>query len=264
MKKTRKILTPKVYFIDMPLDMEIEMLNGFLFESFGGWNKYVLRRHPELKKAYTLKTDAERRAYIRNYIIQFRKTHKAEMVKKKEQFQKAWKTVEKEYFTTLQELMDIEWPKQRNKIYAMISINPICPRFLDEWNFSLFYNYDDIHRMIEVIMHESCHFLYFEKWKELYPKADRKTFDAPYIEWYLSEISAPIILNEPRIQPLLKKRARFYKEHQRIKIGTHTAPAYFKKIYTHCIKQEDGFALFLREAYKEIKKHKKLFLESMK
>ena len=52
-------------------------------------------------------------------------------------------------------------------------------------------------------------FLYFEKWKSLYPKMDRRKFDTPYIEWHLSEIVAPIILNDKRIQRLLKKRARF-------------------------------------------------------
>ena len=67
----------------------------------------------------------------------------------------------------------------------------------------------------------------------LYPKVDNKKFESPYLEWHLNEILAPIILNDSRIQKLLKRKADFYTEHQRIKIGNKIAPKYFNDLYNY-------------------------------
>ncbi len=108
---------------------------------------------------------------------------------------------------------------------------------------------------MEVIMHESCHFLYFEKWKEIYPKTNNKKFEYPHIEWHLSEIIAPIILNDQRIKKLLKQKAVFYNEHEKIKIDNKTVPKYFTEIYN----QNKNFKNFLNKSYEVIKINKNLF-----
>jgi len=159
----------------------------------------------------------------------------------------------------LQEIIGTKWPQNRQKIKAMISINPICPRFLDDWSFSMFYNYKKLTDAREVIMHECCHFLYFKKWKELYPEINEKKYESPYIEWHLSEIVAPIILNDKRVQKYLKQKAVFYEEHSKIKIGNKSTPKYFTEIYNQNINKETGFEIFLKEAYAKIKRQKELF-----
>ncbi len=140
----------------------------------------------------------------------------------------------------------------------MISINPICPRFLNNWSFSIFYNYKKISHAVEVIVHESCHFLYFKKWKQLFPNVNNKKFEYPYLEWHLSEIITPIILNDFRIQQLLKQKATFYTEHKKIKIDNKTAPKYFTDMYKKIIRN-NNFEEFLKESYRSIKIHKELF-----
>lgn len=256
--------TPKVTFTQMPIEMEVEMLYEFLFHGFGGWNKYILWKHKDLKNAYQFKAEADQRQYIHDYIVRYRKENKEEIKRKQKEFSQAWKKVEKKYFQTIQEIMDISWPNEDKNVYALLSINPINPRFLEQWDFSLFYDQQNLLRVFEIIMHECCHFLYFHKWIEVFPKANKKTFDAPYIEWFLSELAAPIILNDPRMQKILKKRAQFYPEHRRIKIGVLSAPTYFNQIYKLYQEKEDGFTLFLKHAYKDIKKHKKIFVAPMK
>ncbi len=107
-------------------------------------------------------------------------------------------------------------------------------------------------------MHECCHFLYLENWKKIYPKTNRKKFESPYIEWHLSEILAPIVLNDSRVQKLLKQKAAFYTEHKKIKIGNKTAPRYFTDLYNKIVKK-DNFKRFLEKSYQVIKKNKELF-----
>lgn len=107
-------------------------------------------------------------------------------------------------------------------------------------------------------MHEICHFLYFKKWLEIFPRISKKTFEHPYLEWHLSEILAPIILNDNRIQKLLKQKAVFYAEHKKIKIDEKTAPAYFTDLYDK-IAKDNNFEQFLKISYQTIKKNRNLF-----
>lgn len=248
---------PKVKFTDIPLSKEVDWMHGFLFQNKWGWSKYIIKKHPKIKKVFSFKTEAEQVKFLRNYIIQFKRDSQKLIGKDKTEYQKAWNKIEKEFLITLSKIIQINWPQNRKTIKAMISINPICPRFLKDWSFSIFYNYKKISYAMEVIMHESCHFLYFEKWKKLYPKMDSKKFESPYLEWHLSEILAPIILNDPRIQKLLKRKADFYTEHKKLKIGDKTVPKYFNDLYKS--NKNKNFNEFLKESYKVIKKNNGLF-----
>lgn len=250
---------PKLYFINIPLSIEVDWMHGFLFRNKWGWGKYIIKKHPEIKKVYSIKGENNQVKFLKKYIVNYRKFNKKTIEMNRKRYQKAWKNIEKDYFELLQEIISTKWPKNRKRIKAMMSINPICPRFIDDWSFSIFYKYKKIEDAMEVIMHESCHFLYFQKWKEAFPNAKRKTFDYPYIEWHLSEILAPIILNDSRVQKLLKKRADFYDEHKKIHIGKKNLPKHFELLYKKHIKQQSNFNDFLQEAYSEIKTHKDKF-----
>lgn len=250
---------PKIKFVEMPSSTEIDWMYGFLFQNEWGWGKYIIRKHPKIKGGVSLKTEAEQVEFLKNYIIEFKKENCKLIEENKIKYQAEWQKIEKDFFVILSEIMQTNWPRDKKAIKAMISINPICPRFLNNWSFSIFYNYKKISHAIEVIMHESCHFLYFEKWKQVYPKINPKKFESPYIEWHLSEIIAPIILNDWRTQKLLKQRAVFYAEHQKIKINGKSAPKFFSDLYKKDMEKGDDFEKFLKDSYSIIKKNKKLF-----
>ena len=246
---------PKVKFTHISLSREVDWIHGFLFQNEWGWGKYIIKKYPKIKKVFSFETEGEQVKFLRNYTIQFKKDNQKLIEKNKIKYQKEWQKIEEDFLIILSEIMQINWPQNRKTIKAMISINPICPRFLNDWSFSIFYNYKKISHAMEVIMHESCHFLYFEKWKKLYPKVNNKKFESPYIEWHLSELVATIILNDQRIKKILKQKAIFYEEHKKIKINNKTAPEYFTELYN----KSKNFEQFLNKSYKAIKKNKNLF-----
>ena len=246
---------PKVKFTHISLSKEVDWIHGFLFQNEWGWGKYIIRKHPKIKKVFSFKTETEQVKFLRNYTIQFKKDNQKLIEKNKIKYQREWQKIEEDFLIMLSEIMQINWPQNKKTIKAMVSINPIYPRFLNDWSFSIFYNYKKISHAMEVIMHESCHFLYFEKWKKLYPKVNNKKFESPHIEWHLSELIAPIILNDQRIKKILKQKAVFYEEHKKIKINNKTAPEYFTELYN----KSKNFEQFLDKSYKVIKKNKKLF-----
>lgn len=254
---------PRVKFIQMPIDSEIKVIYWFLFRNEWRWGEIIIKRFPGLKPIFKIKTEKERFIFLSKYIIKFKSLNRKKLLSKKKDFEKAWRKIEKEYLTTLARVINIEWLIRRKEIKAMISVNPICPRFLDDWSFSISYRYGT-KDVMPVIMHEICHFLYFKKWKELFPKSERRTWDYPHIEWHLSELVAPIILNDERFRGILKQKATFYREHRKVKIKGVSAPQYFSKLYANCLKKNKNFDYFIKEAYKIIKKNKKLFLSIKK
>lgn len=250
---------PKVFFKQITLKQEVDWLWGFLFKNKIGWQHYIIKKHPELKGVFLLKNENTQIKFIRNYVVAYRQKNKNKIKNNLIRYETAWGKVEEEYFIKLAQLLNFELPRKPKKILALISLNPICPRFLDDWSFTIFYNYKDIKNALEVIMHECCHFLYFKKWARLYPRVSKKKYEYPYIEWHLSEIIAPIILNDKPIRRILRKKAHFYKEYNKIKIKGQPVPGFFTALYEDNIRQKQGFDDFLSKADAIIKKNKSKF-----
>lgn len=247
---------PRITFKSISRALEVDLLYSFLFYNKWGWEKRILHVHPKLTTVYNYGNVADRKKYLREYTHQYLAENELRMRESVKAHRKRWQKLEAAYFSTLAEIMNIAWPKGHPKITALVSINPICPRFLDDWSFS--FNYQaKAKKGLETIMHETCHFLYFEKWKEVFPKSNRKTFENPHLEWHLSEILAPVTLGDPRTQKLLHKKPHFYREHQRLKIDGKSIPEHFKKLYSQHLKSQFSFDDFLKDAYREVKKAKK-------
>jgi len=251
---------PTVKFSTVPIKLEVEMMYWFLIEEREGWGLRIIRKHPRLSGVYSIEGKQKREAFIRAYILKYRKAHSGRMASRVASYKRRWRVVEKQYFALLETILGTKWPKNLKQFKALTSINIICPRFLESNSFFLFVNYRLISHAIETIMHETCHFLYFKKFAEVFPDVDRKTFESPFIEWHLSELIAPIILNDERVQKLLRQRAFFYDEHERVMIGSQSAPKFFTSMYKEYMKQGD-FAGFLKASYAAIKDNKKQFID---
>jgi hypothetical protein len=231
-----------VIFTRIPLTVDTRIIKRFLRHR---WKESIIKFYPELNNVAPENFDAA--------IVDIRAKRSAEIDASINRFQPAWKKIEEDCFGVLEEIVGTEWPADR-QIEAAVSINPINPRFLDDWAFSIFYGLE-IEQARRVIAHESLHFLYFKKWAEIHPETPRKNYEDPHIEWLLSELAAPLVLNDPRMQNILKVKSRFYLEHQAVIIEEKLAPEYFAEIYSRQIGKTDGFELFLDEAYESLIQH---------
>ena len=73
-----------------------------------------------------------------------------------------------------------------------ITINPICPRFYDNWSFHVYCDSSPLKALVTTI-HELTHFLWFDKWKKVFPNYQRNDFEKPSIVWLFSEIAIDAI-----------------------------------------------------------------------
>ncbi len=186
---------PKVKFVLAKESFDSDLLLDFSGPISGGWDwsKIIFDSHPKLAKYIKNVDEEEKEMIIKKYTSQFRKDNYEELQSKVKLFQKQWDKVNDDYMETLQEVIEINWPKSK-KIIGYITICPICPRFLETWSFAIYYK-TKISEVNLIVAHETLHFIYFKKWKEVFPKSDPKTFDSPHLEWHLSEILATVILN---------------------------------------------------------------------
>ena len=109
---------PKVKFIDIPLSKEVDWIYGFLFQNERGWDKYIIKKHPKIKKIFSFKTELEQVEFLREYIGKFKTENQKLTEKNKIKYQIEWQKVEKDFFTILSEITQIDWPKNKKIIKA--------------------------------------------------------------------------------------------------------------------------------------------------
>jgi hypothetical protein len=111
--------------------------------------------------------------------------------------------------------------------------------------------------MIPVSMHEILHFVYFKKWMEVFPETRRRELDHPHLVWKVSEILAPIIINNNKeIQRLHRHKQGHYPEFQSLKIGKKSLVKIFEDRYKKHLRGSESFEEYLRSTWKIAQKYK--------
>lgn len=106
----------------------------------------------------------------------------------------------------ISKLVGYEWGNI-DKITISPALCPLAPRFIDQSAFMVpFYAQDDW--IVRVCAHEMTHFLYFDK---LANALGRKVAtEQPSLDWLLSEIVAPSVVNKSPIQSIVHNRDSFF------------------------------------------------------
>jgi hypothetical protein len=195
----------------------------------------------------------ERKSICLDYVKKLRSTHEAGMESFSQELEDEWNKVSEKFLETLSAHFETEWLAEAT-ITGYVSTLPIHPRFLDQNSF--FVGYENIPVMIETSAHEIVHFLWFKKWKEVFPETTREECERPSLVWKLSEIMDPIILQcHPEIRAMIKPKQWGYRSFATKKIGEVGMTEYFKKIYLDSVSAGDTFDVTLRKLWEEAKLH---------
>ncbi len=242
--------TPKVIFKQMPLKLETEMILHFLNND---WSIMITKKYPQFSKIKEIKSEKRRKVEIEKEIINIRQELGEKMNDSLLLVKSNWQKVEKETLKNLSEITQTSYLKKN--INAYISINPICPRFLDTWSFSIPIDHKNPNK---TIAHEISHFLFFKKLKECFPKISRNKYESPHKEWILSEMTAVIMLCDKRLTKALNipKYYGYYPDHKKLKINNKPLPKLLENLYEDLVIQKKDFKEFIRkslELFKDLK-----------
>lgn len=129
----------------------------------------------------------------------------------------------------LSEIVETDW-NGINSVCIIPCLCPIFPRFLDHYAFMVSYCLADSH-ILRVCTHEMTHFIYFKKLKELRPELTRKEMEAPHDTWKISELLAPIIVNDEEIQNLIHQPEGHYNHWQKVQVDGKSMREHLIKIF---------------------------------
>jgi hypothetical protein len=230
----------------MSLKMETDMVFGFLDRD---WAQKIIDKYPQFRRTMEIKSNINRKKAVRQEIINIRKELGDEAKLDLISITKKWQKIAKQAFATLKEIIQEEWPDK--KILGYVSINPVCPRWLDSWSFSVPLNRETTNI---VIAHEISHFLFFKKLRNEFSKIPRSHYESPHKEWILSEIVAVLILNDPRMIKLVGPGSGFYPKHKILMIGNIPLTEIIQGLYNEQVIGNDDFLEFMKQSLEIVNK----------
>ncbi len=238
---TQKIL-PKVIFEQMPLELETEMFLGFLDRD---WSYKITDKYPQFLEIKKIGSEDDRKKAIQNEIVEIRKELGQKMDEGLFEVRSNWQKVEEKTLMMLSEIIQTDYLDK--EITAYISINPICPRFLDKLIFSVPPDHKNPNK---TIAHEISHFLFFKKLKEDFPEIERGKYESPHKEWILSEMLAVIMLCDNRMLEALgiPKFYGYYPKHKELEINSEPLSKLLENLYEDLVVKKKDFTKFIAKS----------------
>lgn len=255
---------PNVIFTLPSIVQEAKTLQYFcaLRPTGWDWSAPVYRRHPDLKLALSGIT-GHKAIYAKCYAYakKYRKDNVENFQKAVQQNMQLWKPIEREFLQTLSDHFEIKYPSKHKIMRAYVSMVPIYPRSLSGWYFNVSYFAPE--RVRVIACHEIVHFLYFAKWLEVFPDTKEREMDSPHLVWRLSEILAPVFLNEhPLFKTYFGGKQNTYSEFQKVRIAGKKPLDFFTQLYRKHLRSKAPFEAFLKTCWVEAKKHEKVLMEA--
>jgi hypothetical protein len=245
---------PIVKFEVAPLDGIFHALHLFLNppKNQWDWSSRIYDAYPDLASRISEKEKKKKREA--EYAF-FKETYEKEthlLKKQRDRFQTEWDGISNKVMEVFTEVIEQGWSDIDTIIHARVSLNPICPRFIKTRTFDVYYK-QDAERMKATAIHELLHFIYFEKWKSIFPETKPREFDYPYLVWHLSEMVPRVILNEKRFQNIFKHEHSSYKVYEQAIIEDRPLLSYLQAFYD----QKTNFEDFVRKSWQFVQAHKK-------
>jgi len=190
---------PKIIFKPMSLEQNIDIIKWLYFEGNGDLNIYdrTIEYFPELSNIDKELSKDEIYSKIESIVTSCYLSKKEEIEKDVLRYSSLWENYNDEYFSKLTLFLECDWPENVKEINASVGLIPVFPRHLDSFSFEIGTNVSD-EKLLEVCAHETLHFLWFRKWKELYPDTKREEYESPHFVWKYSEmVTDPVLNNKP-------------------------------------------------------------------
>ena len=199
---------PKISFQKISLEDNISFVKDCFYDSNFSIYTHTVNLFPELASLDMSDSKNKNDKIIEKVVSKYYNNYK-NFDNDIDKYTKVWNKYNNDFFDALTKYLNIKWPKKYDIVIATIGIIPVCPRYLDDFSFSVHDGLSD-DKLIETCAHELCHFLWFKKWKELYPECPRKEYEAPSLVWKYSEMVVEPILNSDSISKVFDNKKTRY------------------------------------------------------
>lgn len=185
---------PKMVFKPLPREDNIELvlkMTNYLEDNILDLKNKMIVRFLDL---YNIFNKDNKEELIREYIGRCYDEELPELPKKLKKIRIRWNKGNDVFMDHISAYLYHSWPEDVKEITCYVGLLPASVRNLE--NFTL---YIDMNLDIDVAMHEiadqCCQFIYYDKWKKMFPTTTKEDFEYPSLIWKLSKMATDPILN---------------------------------------------------------------------
>ena len=165
------------------------------------WNDSLYFFYEELDKEVAFQlTMEEREEYITNILKVYYQEKEASIQEKIVTYQQYWNQYKEQITEALTEAFQLDCSEILNDLTCNITLNPVCPRFLEEKSFDLFYLNSE-KGALGVTLHELIHFVWFVVWNKVFLDSYQE-YESPTLKWLVSEMVVEAIMSDERLSSL--------------------------------------------------------------
>ena len=234
------MVIPRIIFKEMSLKENIDVIKWAYFENNGALSvhDFTVKYFPQLVNLDSNLSKDEIYKVIEEVVTNDYNKYKDRITSETERYNSLWEHYNDSYFKTLSSYLNVEWPNDLEEINATVGLIPVFPRYLDDFSFSIGTGVDDL-KLLEVCAHETLHFLWFKKWKQIHPETPKREYDSPYLVWQYSEMVTDPILNNKPFSTMFDFNERGYDSFYELEDGSVKVMDKLRNIYSKDIPIEE-------------------------
>ena len=183
-------------------DYQVEHILYFINDEVSDWwLEGYLHFYPDINwNEVKVLPKKEKKAALENGLFPYYEKIQQELNQKIITYQTHWDTNEKGITQALEKAFKLDLQNKFNDMVGTITLNPICPRFLDTRSFDVFYLSSE-HGAMGIALHEIIHFVWFDVWQNQFHD-DVLHYESPHLPWIFSEMVVDCIMRDELLTSL--------------------------------------------------------------
>ena len=165
------------------------------------WSEPIFSFYPQVDKHILMRcSHSDKKDYLNHAFGEIYATLKEEVDRKVLSYQTHFQNHKGQIEEALSAAFELEAGSIFNDLTCNVTLNPICPRFLKEHAFDVFYKSSE-KGALGLSLHEVIHFFWFHVWNGHF--CDRyDEYETPSLKWILSEMVVEAIMRDERLSSL--------------------------------------------------------------
>lgn len=195
----------RILFMPMTVYENIDIVKWSYFSEDLNLKNNTVRMFPKLASIQKNLTQEQIGKIIEKVVIESYDIDKLKF--ESDRYNRLWERYNDAYMDTISSYLNIQWPNKN--ILCRIGMIPISPRNIQGFYFATTMGMTN-ENILKVCAHESLHFIWFEKFKTIYPEIPEEQYDSPHIPWKYSEMVVDPILNSRSLQSIVPVPSKAY------------------------------------------------------
>lgn len=165
------------------------------------WSEPFFRFFPDIdKERFKTLTNVQRKEYLIAYFLEFEQLNIDVLTDKLQKYNARWATYQAQIVDALQDAFKVNLREVFNDMKGYITFNPICPRYLENNTFDIFYLNSE-KGALGLSIHEIIHFVWFYVWNNHFNDSCDE-YESPHLKWILSEMVVEPIMRDERLKSI--------------------------------------------------------------